>query len=335
VYTPAAETTRGAAVTVPHPAHAPIPPVLTVTANTALDRCLLVDDFAFGRTVVARDSVLAMAGKPADCSLVLAELGVRSTATGLAAGATGRVMVGMLERAGVDCDFLWVAGETRTNIVIIQEGSGRQGTVTVPSLAATHDDGERLLERVHALLPGRSWLVLGGSPPAGVAEDLYPRIIEAAHAAGARVLLDANGRALLGSLVALPDVIKPNEIELGNALGRELSSVDSVLAAARELCCRGSGLVIVTMGRGGSVCATPECAWYVPRLAVNALNTAGAGDAFGAGLLRAILDGLPLQEALRWATATATASVLTLGTADCHLEDVVRLLPLVQVTPLD
>jgi hypothetical protein len=71
-------------------------------------------------------------------------------------------MVGMLERAGVDCDFLWVAGETRTNIVIIQEGSGRQGTVTVPSLAATHDDGERLLERVHALLPGRSWLVLGG-----------------------------------------------------------------------------------------------------------------------------------------------------------------------------
>ncbi|MHB0878438.1 MAG: 1-phosphofructokinase family hexose kinase [Anaerolineae bacterium] len=306
-------------------------PVLTVTANTALDRCLLVPDFAFGRTVVAIDSVLAMAGKPADCSFVLAELGVSSVATGLAGGESGRTMVQMLEAAGVTCSFLWVDGETRVNVVIIQQGTGRQGTVTVPSLHPSYEDGERLFEHVRSLLPGRRWLVLGGSPPAGVADDLYPRLITAAREAGVRCLLDAGGKVLMASLAALPAIVKPNEIELGAALGRTLNTVDEVVEGARELCARGIELVIVTMGDSGSVCVSGEGAWHVPRVNVQALNTAGAGDAYGAGLLRGLLAGLPLPEALRWATATATSCVLNLGTAVCHRDDILRLLPQVQV----
>lgn len=309
-------------------------PVLTVTANTALDRCILVPDFAFGKTVVALDSTLAMAGKPADCSLVLAELGVPSIATGLAGGDTGETMVAMLEAAGVHCSFLRVAGETRCNVVIIQQGTGRQGTVTVPSLRPTREDGERLLEHVRSLLPGRKWLVLGGSPPAGVAPDLYSRIIAAARAQGVRCLLDAGGKALMEALPARPTIIKPNEVELAAAIGRPLDGVEDVVAGARQVVERGIDTVIVTMGDAGSVCVTAERAWHVPRLEVPAVNTAGAGDAFGAGLLKALLDGLPLEEAMRWGTAAATANVLTLGTAQCHREDVLRLLPQVRVTPL-
>lgn len=313
---------------------ATVEPVLTVTPNTALDRCLLVPDFAFGRTVVALDSVLAMAGKPADCSFVLAELGVPSVATGLAGGEPGRTMVAMLEAVGVNCSFLWVPGETRVNVVIIQQGTGRQGTVTVPALHPSYDDGERLLEHVRSLLPGRSWLVLGGSPPAGVADDLYPRIIAAAHEAGVPCLLDVGGKVLMASLAARPSIIKPNEIELSAALGRSLTTVGEVVAGARELCARGIDTVIVTMGDNGSVCVTADEAWHVPRLSVPALNTAGAGDAYGAGLLKGLLDGLPLHEALRWATACATSCVLNLGTAVCHSEQVQELLPQVEVRPL-
>jgi 1-phosphofructokinase family hexose kinase len=309
-------------------------PVLTVTANTALDRCLLVPDFAFGRTVVALDSVLAMAGKPADCSFVLAELGVRSVATGLYGGDSGRTMLRMLEDAGVHCSFLPAPGETRVNVVIIQQGTGRQGTVTVPSLWPSYDDGERLFAHVCSLLPGRQWLVLGGSPPAGVADDLYPRIIAAAKAAGVRCLLDAGGKVLMASLAALPAIVKPNEVELGAALGRTLSTVPDVVAGARELIGRGMELVIVTMGDSGSVCVSAGGAWHVPRVPVEAVNTAGAGDAYGAGLLKGLLDGLPLEECLRWATAAATSCVLNLGTAVCHREQVLSLLPRVQVNAI-
>ena len=311
-----------------------VEPVLTVTANTALDRVILVPDFAFGKTVVATGSTMAMAGKPADVSLVLAELGVSSHATGLAGGTTGRTMVQMLESAGVRCSFLEVPGETRVNVVIVQEGTGLQGTVTVPSLKPSEEDGERLLAHAESLLPGRRWLVLGGSLPVGVAPNLYTRLITAARLVGVRVLLDSSGRALLDSLSAGPSIVKPNQVELGAAIGRALETVDDVVTAARELCRRGIEIVAVTMGHLGSACVTLEEAWQVPPVEVKALNTAGAGDAFNAGMIKALLDGLPLSEVLRWATAAATATVLTLGTAECHLEDVLRLLPLVQVHPL-
>ena len=67
---------------------------------------------------------------------------------------------------------------------------------------------------------------------------------------------------------------------------------------------------------------------------VEVINTAGAGDAFGAGLIKGLLDGLPLPEALRWGTAAASAVLLTLGTADCRRDDVLRLLPQVRVEPI-
>ncbi len=313
-----------------------VAPVLTVTPNTAMDRCLLVPDFALGTTVVAEDATLAMAGKPADASLVLARLGVPSVATGLVGGRSGRVMVRLLEREGVDCRFLPCPGRTRVNVVIIKKGTGRQGTVTVPSLFPSHEHGERLLEHVRALLPGRRWLVLGGSLPDGVAPDLYARMIEAAHEHGVRSLLDASGQTLLNGLPARPAIIKPNQVELGAALSRTLHTPEEVVEAAGRLCReRGLEVVVVTLGEEGSICVTPTEAWRVPPLPVEVINTAGAGDAFGAGLIKGLLEGQSLPQALAWGTAAAGAVLLTLGTADCRYEDVIRLLPRVRVEPID
>ena len=309
-------------------------PVLTVTANSALDRCILVEDFAFGKTVVARRSALAMAGKPADMSLVLAELGVPSHATGLAGGRTGRLMVRMLERAGVSTSFLWVPGRTRVNVVIVKEGTGLQGTVTVPSLRPTEADGEALARHVQELLPGRRWLLLGGSLPEGVRPDLYRRLIEAAHACGIQTLLDAGGKTLQAALPARPSVVKPNQVELGLALGRELRSLPETIEAARQLIDQSVGTVVVTLGGEGAICLTAAEGWYVPPLRVPVVNTAGAGDAFAAGLVKGLLAGEPLALALRWAAAAATAVLLTLRTAHCRRRDVLRLLPQVQVLPL-
>jgi len=308
-----------------------VEPVLTVTANTALDRVILVEDFSFGKTVVAKRETLAMAGKPADVSLVLAKLGVSSLATGLAGGSTGDMMKRKLEEAGVCCSFLRTRGSTRINVVIVKEGTGEQGTVTVPSLKPTEEDGEKLLAHVEKLLPGRRWLVLGGSLPAGVAPNLYGRMIAAARAMGVPSLIDAGGEALNQSLPYKPTIVKPNRVELAATVGHKLTTTQDTIAAAREICAEGAEIVAVTMGQEGSICVTADDAWYVPPVPVRVVNTAGAGDAFDAGLIKGLLDGKPLPEALRWATAAATAVLLTLGTAECHRDDVQALLPRVEV----
>ena len=113
-----------------------IPRIVTVTPNSTIDRVLFVDHFAFGETVRATGTAEGMGGKAAVVSWVLGQLGTPSLATGLAAGATGRRMVAMLEAAGVQTDFLWVEGETRTNYVLARTADGVQGTVTVAGLRA-------------------------------------------------------------------------------------------------------------------------------------------------------------------------------------------------------
>lgn len=308
--------------------------ILTVTPNTALDRILFVEDFAIGRTARAQGAADGMGGKGAVTSWILGQLGVPSTATGLAAGETGRRMAGILEAAGVATDFLWVAGETRTNYVVARPSDGAQGTITVSGLEATPADGVRLAERVAGYLGECRYLLCGGSLPPGLPADWYAPLIARAREQGVTVLLDASGPFLAPNVAARPHIIKPNADEAEVLLGRPLPTLEAAAAGAVELRARGIETVAITLGERGAVVATDEGTFRVPPLAVRVVNTAGAGDGFNAGLLMARSRGADWPEALRLAGAVATSILLTPGTGACRPEDVAALLPRVRVERL-
>ncbi len=305
--------------------------ILTVTPNTALDKVIFVDDFAFGKTVRARDVAEGMGGKGAVVSWVLGQLGTPSIATGLAAGETGRRMEAMLRQVGVQTEFIWVEGETRTNYVFARIADGAQGTVTVASLRITEEHVTQLTEHVLRLLDRADLLLCGGTLPQGMPVDWYVPLIKRAKQRGILTLLDASEPFLAANIVALPDMIKPNEAEVEALLGYPVHNVAQAVRAARELQARGIAVPIITLGAQGAVAATDEGVMFVPPLAVRVANTAGAGDGFNAGLIQARLRGASWPEALRWAGAVATAVLLTPGTGVCRLEDAQRLLADVQV----
>lgn len=305
--------------------------ILTVTPNTALDKVIFVDDFAFGKTVRARDVAEGMGGKGAVVSWVLGQLGTPSIATGLAAGETGRRMEAMLRQVGVQTEFIWVEGETRTNYVFARVADGVQGTITVASLRITDDHVTQLTERVLRLLDRADLLLCGGTLPQGMPVDWYVPLIKQAKQRGILTLLDASEPFLAANIVALPDIIKPNEAEAAALLGYPVHNVAQAARAVRELQARGIAVPIITLGAQGAVAATDEGVMFVPPLAVCVANTAGAGDGFNAGLIQARLRGASWPEALRWAGAVATAVLLTPGTGVCRLEDAQKLLGDVQV----
>src|SRR5437870_1951903 len=87
--------------------------ILTITLNTALDRVLFLDRLESGRRNQVRRAVDAMGGKGTDVSLILAELGVPSLATGFIGGKTGEQIDAWLSAAGVSTAFVGVGGESR------------------------------------------------------------------------------------------------------------------------------------------------------------------------------------------------------------------------------
>lgn len=308
--------------------------ILTVTPNTALDKVLFVERFCFGETVRAHRAADGMGGKGAVTSWVLGQLGAPSRATGFAAGETGRRMEAILRQAGVTTDFLWVGGETRTNYVLARVTDGAQGTVTASGLVLAPDDPARLRAHVEALLPEAEWLLCGGSLPAGMPVDWYAPLIARARDLGTPTLLDVSDQFLEPNVAARPTIIKPNGAEASRLLGRRVDSVEEAASGAEELARRGIETVVITLGERGAVAATDEGLYAVPPVPVRAVNTAGAGDGFNAGLIQARLRGEDWIGALRWAAAVATAVVLTPGTGEVRLEDAQALYPRVAVQRL-
>ena len=308
--------------------------ILTVTLNTGLDHTLFLDQLRLGYTQKVRASTISMTGKPADASWVLSTLGIPNLATGFAAGELGKKMEAMLRQRGAQTDFLWVAGETRLNTVLVVDGDSYQTTLTTETLQITPADIAAFYEKQAGLLQRSDAMIIGGSAPRMVGPEVYRDLVAAAAERGVPVVLDASGPYLEYGLQGCPTVIKPNQQELEAFLGRPLPLPEDVLSAARELRERHKVSVVATLGKEGAFAVLPGRDYFIPALDVPVVSPAGAGDATVAGLAAALANRQPLEEGVRLGLAAAAAVLMQPGTADCRKEDVDRLYKEIKLIPV-
>lgn len=187
--------------------------IITVTMNPAIDKTVDIGAFEHGGLNRIQRVVLDAGGKGINVSRTVKELGGTTIATGFLAGNSGAVIEKMLEEYGIQADFVHVGGETRTNIKVVEQ----DGTVTElnePGPSVTPEQTEALLEKLEAYADSNTLFVLAGSIPQGIGKDIYRVITEKVHAKGAAVLVDADGALFARSLAAVPDIVKPNRVEL-------------------------------------------------------------------------------------------------------------------------
>ena len=126
------------------------------------------------------------------------------------------------------------------------------------------------------------------------------------------VLNPAPARPLPEELLALVDVLTPNESELFELAGPGCAG--SIDAAAAQLMARGTRSVLVTLGAAG--CRLYQHGQPPLDLAGRAMpvaDTIGAGDTFTGNLAAALARGESLQSAMAWANAAAALSVTKHG----------------------
>ena len=252
-------------------------------------------------------------GKGFNVSRALKALGTDSVAMAFAGGDTGHRLARGLQLLGIDTDFVQVAGETRTNVVIVDETTGRHIKVNEAGPSILLDEHEQLLQRVRQRVqPGDLW-VLAGSLPPGLPASFYAEIIELLQAAGARAFLDASGEPLRLGCAARPALVKPNAVEAQEITGQRIASPQDALAAADRFLAGGIELVALSMGADGLVLATASQAVWAKPPVVPVSNPTGAGDSLLAGVVWAAEQGLPLADVARWGVATGTASAMREG----------------------
>ncbi|PSK95679.1 1-phosphofructokinase [Murinocardiopsis flavida] len=286
--------------------------IVTVTPNPSVDHTLEIDTLTRGDVLRARNVHAEPGGKGVNVSRALRRNGAATTAVLPVGGAEGRQLSTLLEEHDVACATVRIAAPVRSNITVAE----RDGTTTKLNAAGpvlTEAEVDELLTAVGAELDGGPrWLVAAGSLPTGAPGDLYVRLARIAAARGVPVALDSSGAPLeVAALAGQIDLLKPNQEELAELLGRELCTIGEVTEAAREVIGWGAEAVLVTLGAHGALLVRAHHVWWAAGQSVVPRSTVGAGDCSLAGYLFA--DDPP-AERLRRAVAWGSAAVALPGT---------------------
>jgi 6-phosphofructokinase 2 len=304
--------------------------VETVTLNPALDRTLWVKKIRSDDSNRILKENRYSGGKGIDVSRVLTNLGITNKALGFVGGFTGDELEGRLLNEGIACDFVRIAGETRTNIIINDEDAGNQLIFNAEG-PEIHPYELLLLMRKIEDLTQPDIVVISGSLPRMISPEVYRRIIDIAKQKGATVVLDTDGEALKAGIRGNPDIIKPNLHELERLVDRALETNDEILRAAREVQNWGIQTVLVSMGSKGMLMVAGEVAMRAVPPKVEIVNTIGAGDSSVAGFVYGLVKNFQPGKSLACAIAAGAATVMRPGTALCTAEDFNDILGQVQV----
>jgi 1-phosphofructokinase len=277
--------------------------IVTLTPNPSVDRTVFLEDLTLGSVNRSQRSWSEPSGKGVNVALALHAHGVAVRAVVTAGGPVGAQLRQMLETAGLDTVIVPIVGEVRSNISLIQP----DGTVTKineagPLLSA--DERDRLITAVAGQLSAATWLVCGGSLPAGVPAGWYGELVDLCRRHGVPVAVDSSGPPLAESLRAQPDLVKPNLHELSELTGQVPQTLGEVIDAAQEVRRRGARTVLASLGGDGAVLVDAEGALWGQAPVQKVVSTVGAGDAMLAGYLSCRQGRTQaLASALQWGAA--------------------------------
>lgn len=283
--------------------------IYTVTFNPALDYIVRVEQFNVGEVNRAAYSEIMAGGKGVNVSLVLKNLGHESTALGFAAGFTGEKLVRDLKDKGCRTDFIFLEqGMTRINVKIKgqeeTEINGEGPEITPMAIRAMMIKLERLREG--------DILILSGSIPKTLPEDIYEKVIVRQQGKNVRIVVDATKNLLKETLEYHPFLIKPNHHELGEFFRMTISNPEEALSYAEKLQQMGAVNVLVSMAGEGAVLLDEYGNKHMsPAPEGRLVNSVGAGDSMVAGFIAGYLETKDYEQAFRMGIAAGSASAFS------------------------
>lgn len=305
--------------------------IATLTLNPAVDKTVVVPNFAIAKTNRASVERLDPGGKGNNVAKALRQLGCDVVALGFAAGLNGRFLRYALDDLGVVHDFIDVPGETRVNLKIEDPALGTETELNEPGFLVSPEHLAQMGAVLAKYAARAEFVVLAGSLPPGAGPETYAKLIRIAAGQGARTILDASGEALRLGITARPDLVKLNRAEAEELIGNA-SDLAAALASVQAM---GAARVVITLGAEGAVAACGERRYRARAPRVEARCTVGAGDAMSAAFAFSLARGMEFADALRLATAAGAAAAASPGSSVASRAEIDALVPRVEIGELE
>lgn len=307
--------------------------ILTITLNPAIDKTIEINGFGIGRLNKVENVILDPGGKGINVSKVIESLGGTSIASGFLGGSSGEYIENTLRNSGIKSEFVRIQGETRTNLKVFDAQNKETTEINEPGPNVSREEIERLLKKIESMIEPPCMVVLSGSAPKSVPNEVYEHIVHIAKAKGAVVFVDASGAAFECALKAKPQFIKPNKHELEIYFNKSFETDEALAAACTHFIDQGIENVIISLGKEGAFYANAHQTVRLHPLKVEAHSSVGAGDAFVGACAYAYEKQYDTDEMLRLAVATSAGAVMTIGTKPMDVEWITHQLDRVVIEP--
>jgi tagatose 6-phosphate kinase len=308
--------------------------IVTITANTAIDRVLVSNPSRPGKR---QDSVRSYpAGKGINVARTVATLGKRVLALGFVGRLENRFFRS-LRSPLLQLALLPLRGKTRVNVTACDVKDRTTFHQRNTGYRVTMSDVRRLRALAANRIKSGDVFVISGSLPKGAPRSTYKQLIDICKKKHVISILDSSGHDLRHGILGGPFMVKPNLEELESYFGHRIQNSSLVIARhARMLSRRGISLVVVSRGKKGIVVySRPEDKAWTANVRVDRpiapTGGVGSGDSLVAGFAVGLLRQWPTTELIRLGVACGAANTLNLGPGLCHKSDIRRLVRRVRI----
>lgn len=283
----------------------------TLTLNPAYDVHAYIDAFTPYHENLAELQSKIAGGKGVNISRALNNASVDHTAIVVLGTENGAEFKSELDSCGLHCIYFQQPGRIRENLTF-HCGNAPETRI---SFSGFHVDND-LLDRIesHLEIDQDTYITYTGRNPNGISTDEAIAFLKRLQNRGAKIILDSKSFDLEQIIAVRPWLIKPNQEEISELMGCEITCFEDCLEKAKTFSNHGIENVMVSLGEKGALLITGENAYIATPPAINAISTIGAGDSSIAGFLEATYRGLPPEQRIATAVSFGSAACMTEGT---------------------
>ena len=257
--------------------------IYTITFNPSLDYIMHVDCFEEGETNRSKQEEIYPGGKGFNVSTILSRLNLETTALGFVAGFTGEEIVKELKERGFDCDLCQLEnGLSRINVKM---KGAKETEINGSGPDIPQEKLNELFEKLDHLKENDT-LVLAGSIPSSLPDDIYEQIMKKLDQQGIKIIVDATNDLLKKVLPYHPFLIN----------------------------------VLVSLGKDGAILVSEDNhVYYCAGAKGKLLNSVGSGDSMVAGFIAGYLKEKKYDEALKLGSACGGATAFSEDLAEASM----------------
>lgn len=283
--------------------------IYTVTFNPALDYLMYVSELQSDDINRTEKEQIFYGGKGINVSVILTRLGVKNKALGFLAGFLGHQIENMLNADGIENDFVYLKnGYTRINVKI---KSKKETDINACGPEITDDGIRELFKKIENLENG-DCLVLAGSIPKSLPDNIYEKIIEKLNGRGLDFVVDATGDLLKNVLKYKPFMIKPNHHELGEIFSTEIKTLGDIKKYGKMLQDMGARNVLVSRGKDGAALLDENGNIHtMGNVPGKITSSVGCGDSMVAGFIAGYCKTKDYAYALKLGSACGNATAFS------------------------